>query len=79
MPRAPLLTARQHYDRSPARITADLDLSGPITGVGGVTKTGQGTVFITGVTNYDGNTTINAGTLQVNTLITTGSPVPCTT
>jgi autotransporter-associated beta strand protein len=47
--------------------TAVLNLSGPITGAGGITKTGPGTVFITGSIGYDGNTAISDGTLQVNT------------
>ena len=51
---------------------AVLSLTGPITGVGGATKTGPGTVIIKGLPGYDGNTTINAGTLQINTA---GSPV----
>jgi autotransporter-associated beta strand protein len=55
--------------------TAVMTLSGPIAGVGGVTKSGPGTVFITGVTNYNGDTVISEGTLQINTLSTTGSPV----
>ncbi len=46
--------------------TAVMTLSGPITGAGGVTKNGPGTVFITGTPGYAGNTTINTGTLQIN-------------
>ena len=52
--------------------TAVLILTGAITGIGGVTKYGPGTVFLTGKPGYAGNTSINDGTLQVNT---TGSPV----
>jgi autotransporter-associated beta strand protein len=46
---------------------AVLNLSGPITGDGNVTKNGPGTVFITGTPGYDGQTTINDGTLQIDT------------
>ena len=49
-----------------AKPSAVLTLSGPITGAGGVTKNGPGTVFITGTPGYLGNTTISAGTLQIN-------------
>jgi autotransporter-associated beta strand protein len=52
--------------------SAVLHLTGPITGPGGVTKNGPGTVFITGTPGYDGNSAINAGILQINTI---GSPV----
>ncbi len=47
--------------------TAVLNLTGPISGAGGVTKNGPGTVFITAAPSYAGSTTINDGTLQINT------------
>ena len=49
-----------------AKPTAVLTISGAITGPGGVTKNGPGTVFITGTPGYLGNTAISAGTLQIN-------------
>jgi autotransporter-associated beta strand protein len=49
-----------------------MTLSGAIGGIGSVTKNGPGTVFITGTVAYNGDTTINEGTLQINTV---GSPV----
>jgi autotransporter-associated beta strand protein len=49
-----------------AKPTAVLTISGPITGPGGVTKNGPGTVFITGTPGYLGPTAISAGTLQIN-------------
>ncbi len=45
---------------------ASLTINGAIGGVGSVIKSGAGTVFIVGTPSYDGNTTINAGTLQIN-------------
>ncbi len=47
--------------------SAVLTLSGAITGTGNVTKNGPGTVFITSAPSYAGSTTINDGTLQINT------------
>jgi len=40
-------------------------LSGQILGVGGITKTGSGTLSLYGANNYFADTTINAGTLAV--------------
>ncbi len=49
---------------------AVLNLSGPISGAGRLTKNGPGTVFITSATNnWTGGTTVNAGTLAVNGLL----------
>jgi autotransporter-associated beta strand protein len=49
-----------------SRPTAVMTLSGSISGPGGVTKNGPGTVFITGTPGYLGATSISAGTLQIN-------------
>ncbi|MGA2060031.1 MAG: autotransporter-associated beta strand repeat-containing protein [Thermoguttaceae bacterium] len=46
--------------------SAVLTISGAISGAGGVTKNGPGTVFITGTPGYLGSTAISAGTLQIN-------------
>jgi autotransporter-associated beta strand protein len=46
---------------------ASLTLSGALDGVGSVIKNGSGTVFLTGTPSYGGDTTINAGTLAINT------------
>lgn len=41
--------------------------SGILSGVGGLIKNGAGTLALTAQETYTGNTTVNAGTLQVNT------------
>jgi autotransporter-associated beta strand protein len=41
--------------------------SGTISGVGGLTKEGEGTVVLTGDNSYSGGTTVNGGTLQGDT------------
>jgi fibronectin-binding autotransporter adhesin len=52
---------------------ADLTLSGPIDGSGGLTKTDGGRLTLTGENSYAGGTTIAAGTLQLGDGGTTGS------
>ncbi|TAJ87610.1 autotransporter-associated beta strand repeat-containing protein [Reyranella sp.] len=41
--------------------------AGNISGGGGLTKTGSGTLILTGTNDYTGGTTVSAGTLQGNT------------
>ena len=53
--------------------TASLTIAAPITGSGALTKTGVGTVILTGASNYTGATTISAGTLQLGNGATNGS------
>ncbi|MCA3395024.1 MAG: autotransporter-associated beta strand repeat-containing protein [Roseomonas sp.] len=45
--------------------TYTLTLSGIIGGAGALTKTGGGTLTLTGSNSYTGNTTVSAGTLQI--------------
>lgn len=40
--------------------------SGVIAGTGGITKIGDGTVYLSGANTYTGTTTVNDGTLQIN-------------
>ncbi|MFN9719912.1 MAG: beta strand repeat-containing protein, partial [Planctomycetota bacterium] len=44
---------------------ANLTNSGILTGAGGFTKSGSGTLTLTGSNNYTGNTTVSNGTLQL--------------
>ncbi|WP_432643943.1 autotransporter-associated beta strand repeat-containing protein [Pannonibacter phragmitetus] len=39
-------------------------LPGTLTGSGGLVKTGDGALYLTGTSSYSGGTTISAGTLQ---------------
>ena len=43
-----------------------ITLSGPLSGSGGLTKAGSGTLVFSGEVNYLGNTTVKAGTLQLS-------------
>lgn len=51
----------------------DIAYAGGISGTGSLTKSGAGTLTLTGTNGYTGGTTIEAGTLQVGNGGTTGS------
>lgn len=57
----------------------DITVSGVISGNGGVVKTSDGTLVLSGNNNYTGNTTVNGGTLVLNyATLATGSTVTVT-
>ncbi len=54
--------------------SGSFDFSGPISGTGGLTRTGSsGTLILSGNNNYAGPTTISAGTLQIGNDGATGT------
>ena len=63
-------TADPTIDSGPGSVTA----SGTISGDGPLTKIGSGTLILSGVSTYTGNTFVNQGTLEVDGSITS-SPV----
>ncbi|MBS4044495.1 MAG: autotransporter-associated beta strand repeat-containing protein [Chitinophagaceae bacterium] len=65
-----------HYLNVLADGTNHLQLSGIISGSGRVTKIGSATLSLTGANTYTGETTISAGTLQLNK--TGGGTLPAT-
>jgi fibronectin-binding autotransporter adhesin len=46
--------------------TADITIGGLISGAGGLTKEGTGTLTLSGANTYSGTTTVSAGTLQIS-------------
>ena len=55
--------------------SAVTEVTGAISGTGGLTKTGSGALVLIGTNTYSGGTTISAGTLQIGNGGTTGSIV----
>lgn len=56
--------------------TATLDSSSPISGAGSFQKLGSGTLILQGTNSYLGNTTITAGTLQIDHIASWPSSSP---
>ena len=54
-------------------VSNNITLGGAISGANGFTKTGAGTLILSGANSYSGNTVISAGTLQVGNGGTTGN------
>ena len=48
--------------------------AGIVSGVGGFTKTGAGTLELYGRSDFDGNITLNGGTLEINSALSLGDP-----
>ena len=68
------LTAGTASGISVANSTVSLTISGTAAATtGGLTKSGAGTLILTGANTYTGSTTINAGALQIGAGSTTGS------
>ncbi|TLD71723.1 PEP-CTERM sorting domain-containing protein [Phragmitibacter flavus] len=59
--------------------TANLTISGDISGTGGIIKTGAGTLTLSGNNTFDGNLNINAGILRATSNTAFGSTIGTTT
>jgi len=51
----------------------DMEVSGVISGLGGITKTGAGTLKLSGINTYTGGTSVDVGTLSISSANNLGS------
>ena len=63
----------------PVSVAAQLVMQGIISGAGGLTKTGSGTLNLTNANTFDGNIAVNQGTLRTANAAALGSVVGSTT
>ena len=77
---APLVLATQGNLFTTTNPADSLTISGSISGIGSLTKTGSGTLFLTAANSYSGVTNVNCGTLQLGNTNALGSgPVAIST
>ena len=73
------LTVSSNINKSSFLLTINNDgaaaINGIISGTGGLTKSGTGTLTLSGLNSYNGNTIVNGGTLRVSGTIDGGGTV----
>jgi autotransporter-associated beta strand protein len=78
LPRATPATPRGAPNTLTIATTAgggDVAIGGNISGIGGIDKTGSGTLTLSGSNTYTGSTVVDAGTLLLSGTLTGGSPL----
>jgi len=67
------LTAGTHTFNATGSNTISLSATAPLSGTGGIVKSGTGTLVSVAVNTYSGDTVVNSGTLQMNALTNGGN------